>query len=424
MKKVRHYSDEDYSSYIKFQSTKSLDPIRVEKWLGEEWREKVNCFKDSFLKFGPELNLDGKFLCIGARAGHESSALEEIGVKDVTGIDIYPCGESVVKGDGNCLEFEDNTFDFVYTNILNYTIYPEKMISEIERVTKSEGIIYVQCKIGDISDEYAEVVFEKPIHDILPAFNQSFCLISQPIEKNILGSNFEYVFRKSENLSEIWKKYGNIETLDLPGDYEKLWDDINLSTQERKLDTAKINSRKIRTSILSNLKKRAFYLTRFAESFNCESIAEVGTAEGWQFYTFCKHISENTEGGKVFTCDPRDVRNTEYIKKYESDNFKYFQSTSLEMSEEIGKVDMFYIDGLHDSGTVIRDVLNFEKNQKLDKVPVWIFDDFDERFGCAQDILTLCQSSKCYKVYRVGKTASGFESHQALVLGHFRGKEE
>jgi len=424
LKKVRHYSEKSYDQYVKFQSTKSLDPARVEKWHGGEWRDKVNAFKNHFSKFGNSLDLNGRFLCIGSRAGHEVAALKELGAKEVIGIDTYPCGDHVVKGDGNCMEFEDNYFDFVYTNILNYTIHPEKMIAEMERVVKISGLIYLQCKMGPPSDEYAEVIFENPVHDILPLFDQSFCLISQPVNTDIAGNNFEYVLQKNKNLTEVWKKYGNIETIDLPEDYEKLWSDINLSTQEKKLDTAGIVSRKMRNSILGNLKKRAYYLTRLAESFECESIAEVGTAEGWQFYTFCKYISENTENGKVFTCDPRDVRNEAYKKKYESDRFKYFQSTSKEMSEETGEIDMFYIDGLHDVNTVILDVMNFEKSQKKNRQCVWVFDDFDQRFGCAQDILTLCQASKCFKVYRVGKTASGFESHQALVVGNFIGKEE
>tara|TARA_Y100000816_G_scaffold286110_1_gene266729 strand:+ start:715 stop:1989 length:1275 start_codon:yes stop_codon:yes gene_type:complete len=424
LKRLRHYNKNNYDQYIKFQSTKSLDPVRVQKWLGEEWREKVNAFKNHFLKFGDALNTSGKFLCIGSRAGHEVAALKELGVENVVGIDTYPCGEGVIKGDGNCMEFEDESFDFVYTNILNYTIHPEKMISEIERVVKKEGLIYFQCKIGQASDEYEEVVFENPVHDILPFFNQSFCIALQPINVDVTGSNFEYVLRKDENLSQIWEKYGNVSTLELPNDYEKLWNDINLKTQEKKLDTAGIVSRKMRNSILENLKKRAYYLTRFAESFECKNIAEVGTAEGWQFYTFCKYISENTDNGKVFSCDPRDVRNIDYKNKYESERFKYFQSTSEEMSSEIGEIDMFYIDGLHDVNTVITDVMNFEKCQVENKRGVWVFDDFDQRFGCAQDILTLCQTSKCFKVYRVGKTASGFESHQALVLANFKGHSE
>ena len=72
----------------------------------------------------------------------------------------------------------------------------------------------------------------------------------------------------------------------------------------------------------------------------------------------------DSENGAVFTCDPRDVRNTKYREIYESsDRFSYTEGTSKEMSEKASDIEMFYIDGLHDQGTVIADVINLEKSQ-------------------------------------------------------------
>ena len=167
-------------------------------------------------------------------------------------------------------------------------------------------------------------------------------------------------------------------------------------------------------------------MTRIAESFEANRIAEVGTAEGWQFYNFCKYVSDkNKDTGAVFTCDPRDVRDSKYKDLYKKDDrFLYTQGTSSEMSSVAHDIEMFYIDGLHDQGTVLTDIFNLESSQNRSRKSVWVFDDFDERFGCAQDIFSLCQASRAFKVYKVGLTASGMPSHQAISLCRFAGEEQ
>ena len=423
MKKARTYSN--YDDYVNFQSTKTLDPEKRKKWLGEEWQLKIDGFKKEFLKFGSILGKDTKALCIGARTGQEVVALKEMGVVDTTGIDIVPHPPHVITGDMHSLDFEDNTFDFIYTNIFDHSIHPEKMMSEMERVLKVGGYIFLQCQVGIDQDQYTESIIENPIHDVLSLTNTTFCMICQPMQRNFAGMNFEYVFVKSKELSELYTSYGSISTIEVPEDYEELWRDINLETQNKKLDNANIISNKRRKAILGALSKRAYYLTRIAEVFGAERICEVGTAEGWQFYSFCKYIKDlNLENGAVFTCDPRDVRDKKYKEIFEKEeSFSYTMGTSLEMSEKASNIDLFYIDGLHDEGTVLRDVLNLEPAQSHDRKPVWVFDDFDERFGCARDIFSLCQSSRMFKVYRVGETASGMPSHQVILLGNFKGEK-
>ena len=424
MKINRYYRN--YEDYLTFQSEKTLNPEKRNAWLGEEWNLKVEGFKREFHKFGNFLTKDTKSLCVGARTGQEVVALKELGVEDVTGVDIVPCEPNVLKGDMHSLDFDDETFDFVYTNVINYSLDPEKMMTELERVLKIDGVLFLQCQFNMDQSKYAEMIIENPIHDILTLTNTVFCIACQPIEKNFAGTNFEYVFKKSKELTEIYKEYGAYEDVKVPEGYEILWSEINLPIQEKKLDNAGIVSLKSRSSILDNLKKRGFYLTRFADAFSCKHIAEVGTAEGWQFYNFCKYLSDlGVDDSSVSTCDPRDVRNAKYNNLYSNDKrFSYIQGTSLEMSSSLNNVDMFYIDGLHDEGSVIRDVMTLENCQTGASIPVWIFDDFDERFGCSKDIFTLCQASRCFKVYKIGDTASGYPSHQVIVLGNFKGNQE
>ena len=66
------------------------------------------------------------------------------------GIDIVEQLPHVIKGDIHDIPFDDNTFDFVFTNIFDHSIYPEKFISEIERILKPNGYCLIQLEIKTI----------------------------------------------------------------------------------------------------------------------------------------------------------------------------------------------------------------------------------------------------------------------------------
>ena len=422
MPTTRNY--ENYEDYINFQKKKTTDPEKRNKWLNEEWQSKIDGFKAEFSKFGSILNSDTKALCLGARTGQEVVALKELGVEDSIGIDIVPQEPNVILGDIHNLEFEDDSFDFVYTNILDHSIDPRKMLNEAERVLKPTGLLFVQIQLGINQDEYTEFEVKDPVYDILPLLDETYCIHSSFINpdrtSNFAGMNYELLFQKDKTLQELNKKYGNIRTISVPEDFKQLWKDINHETQLNKLDKNNILKQNERDAILDGLSKRAYYLTRIAEVYNCKNIAEVGTAEGWQFYSFCKYAAECD--GKVFSCDPRDVRNKKYSKLFEEEKKvgTFVNATSKEMSQLCSDVDLFYIDGMHERGSVLTDINNLQAVQTDKNIPIWIFDDFDVRFGCFQDIAQALSAGKRFKVWHVGKTASGYPSHQAIVTTHFK----
>ena len=409
--KTRHY--EDYEEYIKFQSIKTLDPVKREKWLGVEWRQKIDGFKLEFSKLENYLTKDKKCLCIGARTGQEVVALKEMGIEDVTGIDIIEHLPYVIKGDMHDLNFEDNSIDFVYTNILDHSIMPEKLFSEVERVLKNDGLFFLQIQLGIDQDEYTEYVVKNPFYDVVSLSKKSYCVGINQFDRNFAGMNFEFLFQKDEKLSRLYETYGDLSDIEVPPEYAKLWNEINLPIQEKKLDENGINSEKKRNSILEKLRKRAYYLTRISEIHEVDNIAEVGTAEGWQSYSFAEYCSSRGKG-KVYTCDPRDVRSEVHKEKYQ-EYCDYTMGTSADMSEKIKDIDLYYIDGLHDKGTVLTDVFNLAKTQNIKRDVIWVFDDFDERFGCYEDIIQLVAASSKFKIWEVGLTASGKPSHQAMT---------
>jgi SAM-dependent methyltransferase len=141
----------EYSSYIDLQKQKTCDPVRRKKWLNEEWALKLNGFKKIFNN-----NIDfigEKCLCIGARTGQEVQALIDIG-KDAIGVDLIPHESLVEEGDFHNLTYENETFDFVFTNVFDHALYPDKFSSEAFRVLKKGGYGLFHLQVNAPNDEY------------------------------------------------------------------------------------------------------------------------------------------------------------------------------------------------------------------------------------------------------------------------------
>lgn len=216
---------------------------------------------------------------------------------------------------------------------------------------------------------------------------------------------------------EVIKQVPNIESVSVPENYRKLWTDVSKPIQDKKAKNHNLSDSE-RESSFNQLVKRPTYLCNIAKLFGAKNFVEVGTAQGLQSFSFGEYIKENKLDGSVWTCDILDVRNKEYASNYaDVVNFCLGNSATLasRLESENQKIDLFYIDGAHGSGDVIRDVYHLKKFQSEN--PIWIFDDYDKRFGCYGDILAIMKIAKKFKVYSVGKTASGNPNHQVIVWG-------
>ena len=194
--------------------------------------------------------------------------------------------------------------------------------------------------------------------------------------------------------------------------YKKIWEDVYLPSQEKKAIENKISD-DIKVKAFNGLSKRGYFLCQLYDFFECKNIAEVGTAEGFQFFTFCHHVGEK---GTVYTCDIRDVRELSYIGKY--NNGEFVSGTSREMSEKIindnKKIDLYWIDGAHHNSAVLHDVIRLAKTQS--KNPIWVFDDFNERFGAYQEIEFISKLAPSFKI-SLGPSASGKPNTTLIVQG-------
>ena len=185
-----------YDEYIEHQKVKTTDPRRRKLWLNKEWDMKIQIFENVFQNYKDKgiLKENMKAICFGARTGQEVVALNNLKL-DGIGIDIVPQEPYVIVGDIHKAPFEDNTFDFVFTNIMDHSIYPEKFISEMERVLKPGGHCLVQLQLNCKSDEYAENDIYNS-QSVIKLFKLSKLILDRDIPFT-LSMNREFLMQKN-----------------------------------------------------------------------------------------------------------------------------------------------------------------------------------------------------------------------------------
>lgn len=196
MEKEINFNNSTYTDYVSLQKQKTCDPVRRKKWLNEEWNLKLNGFKKIFNK---NIEFIGKkCLCIGARTGQEVQALIDIG-KDAVGIDLVSHKPLVEEGDFHNLPYQDETFDFIFTNVFDHALYPDKFCAEAFRVLKKGGYGLFHLQVNIPNDEYG-------VHDVYD-LNKDFLnfFTEKKVSKNtrvfykeFLTFNREIILRKKE----------------------------------------------------------------------------------------------------------------------------------------------------------------------------------------------------------------------------------
>ena len=194
--KIKNFNrHKKYEDYINKQLEKTLDPIKIKKWQGEEWQIKVDGFRHLFKRNEEFLQNKKNSICLGARTGQEVFVLRELGL-DSIGIDLVEFPPYTVKGDIHNLEFDNKKFDLIFTNILDHSLYLEKFISEMERVCIEDGIIILNIQENIPGDDYSENVINDP-EPIIKMFKNSTLIRNRKIKNIVDQMNRELVFRKN-----------------------------------------------------------------------------------------------------------------------------------------------------------------------------------------------------------------------------------
>ena len=194
--KIKVYNrHKKYEDYVNKQLEKTLDPSRIKKWKGKEWQIKVDGFRHLFKRNEEFLQNKKNSICLGARTGQEVFVLRELGL-DSIGIDLAEFPPYTIKGDIHNLEFEDEKFDLIFTNILDHSLDLEKFISEMERVCVKDGIIILNTQENIPGDDYSENVINSP-EPVIKMFKNSILVKNRKIQNTFDKMNRELVFKKN-----------------------------------------------------------------------------------------------------------------------------------------------------------------------------------------------------------------------------------
>ncbi|KAI3849147.1 hypothetical protein MKW92_012101 [Papaver armeniacum] len=186
---------ESYEKYVQRQLDKTLNPKLRKVWITRDWDRKVNVFSKFFSDLIGEklLSNDSKALCIGARVGQEVAALKRVGVPNSVGIDLVPYPPLVMKGDFHDQPFDNNTFDFEFSNVFDHALYPSKFVREIERTLKPGGICVLHVAVSRRADKYsANDLFS--VAPLMKLFEESEVVRVKNVDG--FGLDTEVVFRK------------------------------------------------------------------------------------------------------------------------------------------------------------------------------------------------------------------------------------
>ncbi|KAG8365981.1 hypothetical protein BUALT_Bualt17G0028600 [Buddleja alternifolia] len=186
-----------YTSYISHQLNKTLNPKLRKIWKTRDWDRKINVFSSFFddLKKKNLLSNSSKALCIGARMGQEVVALKRVGVSDSVGIDLVPSPPLVVRGDFHRQPFDDESFDFEFSNVFDHALYPEKFVGEIERTLRPGGVCVLHVVISRRPDKYsANDLFS--VDPLKKLFKRSELVHVRTVDG--FGLDTEVVFRKKK----------------------------------------------------------------------------------------------------------------------------------------------------------------------------------------------------------------------------------
>lgn len=190
------YKFKNYDEYLGLQKAKTLNMNKRSLWLKEEWNSKLEYFENKFSKImdAYSIKTGSNSICLGARTGQEVKAFKNLNIESI-GIDIVPNEPLVIFGDIHDIPFNNNMFDIVFTNIVDHSLYPDKLIEESERVCKPGGIIIFHITVGKATDKFGvtEILKSKSVENL---FKESQILRSQSMEP-WHGLNWEIILKKN-----------------------------------------------------------------------------------------------------------------------------------------------------------------------------------------------------------------------------------
>ncbi|GFZ05571.1 S-adenosyl-L-methionine-dependent methyltransferases superfamily protein [Actinidia rufa] len=146
------------------RSLTSIDKKNKKLWSSKDWIKKVNSFSSLFhdLQTLNHLNNRSRALCVSAGAGHEVMAMKQIGLKDVTGVELVDSPPLVSRADPHNLPFFDGVFDLGFSAQFDRALFPRRYAEEMERTVRAGGACVVAVEAcGDVEVKEVASLFRK-----------------------------------------------------------------------------------------------------------------------------------------------------------------------------------------------------------------------------------------------------------------------
>ncbi|VVB11426.1 unnamed protein product [Arabis nemorensis] len=126
-------------------------------WSSRAWKSRLSSFSTYFLRLRDLgfLHNHTKALCLSAGAGHAPMALSQIGLADVTAVELVDSIPLVKRADPHNLPFFDGVFDFAFTAHLAEALFPLRFVEEMERTVRRGGFCVVavdECGGEDVRE--------------------------------------------------------------------------------------------------------------------------------------------------------------------------------------------------------------------------------------------------------------------------------
>ena len=136
---------ESYEQYLDHQASKLS---KIEEQLQETYEADFAEFRRRFADCVP-LREARNVLCLAARIGTEVRALHDLGYFAV-GIDLNPGMDNtcVLRGDFHHIAFPENSVDAVYCNALDHALDLDRVLGEVTRVLRPEGLFITDLLEG------------------------------------------------------------------------------------------------------------------------------------------------------------------------------------------------------------------------------------------------------------------------------------
>ena len=136
----------DYEAYLEHQRIKH-DALRASSLEGHDRR--FSAALTERLRDCPVPLAGRSALCLAARTGAEVRVFVELGAFAI-GIDLNPGRHNrwVVEGDFHRLQYASGSVDVVYVNSLDHVFELERVVAEVRRVLKPDGVLIAEIGLG------------------------------------------------------------------------------------------------------------------------------------------------------------------------------------------------------------------------------------------------------------------------------------